>query len=210
MKSCKKGFTLIEVIISMAIMGIVLVAIYSLFFSNYKTLNTVNSGVELQSQGEEAMNHLVDTALSANKVNYIKDGNGNDITEFNGLDRKRISEISFTTVKLNKETNVVDDYIEKFTLQIDSDNKISDTEGLYKIYCTEEEKDGAKKTVFVASFISSIEVTPFAEDSRSLIKVEDIKGIEFTITLKKWKSGKTGRAEDLMIKTISNKVNFRN
>lgn len=210
-KKCKKGFTLIEIIISMAIMSMVMLTVYSLFFSNYKTMNTVNSGVELQSQGEEAMKYLVETALSANIVNYIKAEDGSLITEFNGSNKVKISEISFTTVKFHKVKNtVVSNHTVKFNLHLDSSNEISATEGLYRMYKSEEDEEGKDKSNFIASSISSIEVKPFAEKSSGVIKVEDINGMEFNITLKKWKSGKTGRLEDLMIKTVINKVNFRN
>lgn len=185
--------------------------VYPLFFSNYKTMNTVNSGVELQSQGEEAINYIFDTAISAKSINSIKDENGDNIIEFNSSNSMKISEISFTVLKFDKASNtVVDDYIEKIILQPDSNNTISPTEGLYKLYRVEKDSNGNDKNIFLASFISSIEVKPFTENLSGLIKVEDIKGIEFTITLKKWKSGKTGRIEDLMTKTISNKVKFRN
>ena len=174
-------------------------------------MNTVNSGVELQSQGEEAMKYLVETALSANIVNYIKAEDGSLITEFNGSNKVKISEISFTTVKFHKVKNtVVSNHTVKFKLQVDSSNEISDTESLYKMYKSEEDEEGKDKSNFIASCISSIEVKPFAEKSSGVIKVEDINGMEFNITLKKWKSGKTGRLEDLMIKTVINKVNFRN
>ena len=75
-KKCKNGFTLVEVIISMAIMVMVMATLYSMFFSNYKTMNTVNAGVELQSQGEQAMNYIVNAAISAKSINSItyKDG----------------------------------------------------------------------------------------------------------------------------------------
>lgn len=210
-KKCRKGFTLIEVIISMAIMSMVMLTVYSLFFSNYKTMNTVNSGVELQSQGQEAMKYLVEAALSANKVNYIKAENGSVITEFNNSNNIKISEISFTTVKINKATNtLVDDHTVKFNLQVDSGNEISSTEGLYKMYKVEKDEEDKDKSVIIASSISSIEVKPFAKNASGLIKIEDINGLEFIVTLKKWKSGKTGRLEDLMIKTVINKVNFRN
>jgi prepilin-type N-terminal cleavage/methylation domain-containing protein len=207
----KKGFTLIELVISMAIMGMVMVTIYSLFFSNYKTMNIVNSGIELQSQGEQAMNYLFNSAISAESINTIKDEKGEDITEFNSTNSKKISEISFKTLKYDKTNNtVVSGYIEKIILQLDSSNVISPTEGLYKMYRVEKDLNGNDKNIFLSSFISSIEVRPFPENSSQLIKVEDIKGLEFIITLKKWKSGKTGRVDDLMTKTISNNIKFRN
>jgi prepilin-type N-terminal cleavage/methylation domain-containing protein len=219
-KKCKKAFTLIEIIISMAIMGMVMMIIYSLFFSNYKTMNNVNSGVELQSQGEEAMNYLVDAALSANEVNYyIKDSSINKATQFKKIDsipdNIKISEISFTTVKYDKtDKSVNNNYKVIFLLEENNEYKISSGEKSYnlKVKKSENDDDG----ITVGQFISSIEIKPlfegrpFSEISNTEIGVDKITGIEFTITLKKWESGKTGRAEDLMIKTISNKVNFRN
>ena len=205
-KKCQKGFTLIEVVISMSIMGMVMMVIYSMFFTNYKTMNTVNTGVELQSQGESAMNYLVDAAISAKAINSIKDKNG-EVLQLNTSDNKEITEISFTTVKFNKTDGTVDDdFINKMILQANSNNAISLTEGLYKMYRVEENPAG-DKNIFISSFISSIKVKPFGINLTGPVILDDIKGIEFTITLQKMNSGRVG---DLMTKTITNKVKFRN
>ena len=218
-KNCRQGFTLVEVIISMAIMVIVMATLYSMFFSNNKTMNTVGAGVELQSQGEQAMNYIVNAAISAKCIDSItyKDGTKDsakfDSADSNDDDRKicnsinkEISEISFKNVKVNKATKAVNpDNVDKIMLKHDSD--IPAPEYLYKMYRGEKDNE-----VLVASFISSIKVKMFPQkiDEKGLdegIKLKEITGMEFTITLRKSESGKT---KNMMEKTITNKVEFRN
>ena len=219
-KKCTKGFTLIEVIIAMSIMGMVTVIIYSLFFSNYKTMNTVNSGVELQTQGEQAMNYIVNTSLSANGINYIIDESGTKFEKFKKADsipdNIKISKISFKTVKYNKATGILNNNYEViFSLEKNVEYELSSGEKSYNLEVKETLSaiDGLK----VAQFISAIEVKPlfkgkpFSGIINAEIDEENIvTGIEFNIILKKSKLGKTDRAEDLMEKIISNKVKFRN
>ena len=214
-KKCKNGFTLVEVIISMAIMVMVMATLYSMFFSNYKTMNTVNAGVELQSQGEQAMNYIVNAAISAKSINSItyKDGTKidssvieDDNTKIYRSISKEINEISFNNVKVNKATKVVNHYnVDKIILKSDSD--IPPPEYLYKMYMGEKDNE-----VLVASFISSIKVKMFPQKTDKAgkdegISLKEITGIEFTITLRKSESGKT---KNMMEKTITNRVEFRN
>ncbi|MBW9155235.1 PilW family protein [Clostridium tagluense] len=69
----KKGITLIELIIAMAILFIVLSVISSFFFTNYKTLNLVNKDLELQSQGEKVINFMVDNIIDGYSVLEVVD-----------------------------------------------------------------------------------------------------------------------------------------
>ena len=75
----KKGFTLIELIIAMAILSIALLVISSFFFTNYNALNSVNIDLELQSQGERAINFMVDNIIDGYGVDEVKKVDGSNV-----------------------------------------------------------------------------------------------------------------------------------
>ncbi|MBU3189516.1 prepilin-type N-terminal cleavage/methylation domain-containing protein [Clostridium bowmanii] len=64
----KKGFTLVELIISMAILSIVMTAIYSFFLSDYKSLNRVSTEVEIQTQAEKAIEKITNIGMESSSV----------------------------------------------------------------------------------------------------------------------------------------------
>ncbi|MBV1819077.1 type II secretion system protein [Clostridium cochlearium] len=74
MKSTKKkAFTLIEVIITMAIMVIVIGIIFPFFNSNFKTLNETEIRGDLQREGNKVMEYFTKSAMEANNVKETKD-----------------------------------------------------------------------------------------------------------------------------------------
>ncbi|GCD13234.1 type II secretion system protein [Clostridium tagluense] len=81
----KKGVTLIELIITIAILSIVLSVIGSFFFTNYKALNSVNKDLELQSKGEKAINCMMDSIIDGYGVVEVKAIEGSPETEISKL-----------------------------------------------------------------------------------------------------------------------------
>jgi prepilin-type N-terminal cleavage/methylation domain-containing protein len=72
----KKGFTLIEIIIAMAIFLIVMVTIYSFFLTNYKFLNRVSLETEIQTEAEKAIEKITNIAMESSDVDIIEDIDG--------------------------------------------------------------------------------------------------------------------------------------
>ena len=70
----RKGFTLIELIISLAILGIILVPISNFFLTNYKELNNVNRQLNLQFEGERAVKKFTDVAIESKGIVEVKSG----------------------------------------------------------------------------------------------------------------------------------------
>ncbi|RKD27890.1 prepilin-type N-terminal cleavage/methylation domain-containing protein [Caminicella sporogenes DSM 14501] len=71
----KHGFTLVEVLISIAIMGIILSAVFSFFLSNYKTFIKSDNQIEAQYQAQIAMNELVENIMEAEALVVADLGN---------------------------------------------------------------------------------------------------------------------------------------
>ena len=63
-----KGFTLVELLVSLAIMGIVLAAIFSFFLFNYKNFIREDENAEIQYQLQMAMNDIVDNVIYAEGI----------------------------------------------------------------------------------------------------------------------------------------------
>lgn len=70
----KRGFTLIEVLITVAILGIVMIALSNFFFTNYNTLNKVSKQIDLQSEGEKGMKKIVNTSIESKGILEVKRG----------------------------------------------------------------------------------------------------------------------------------------
>ncbi|MCY6484586.1 prepilin-type N-terminal cleavage/methylation domain-containing protein [Clostridium aestuarii] len=93
-----KGYTLLELLIVLGIMGMVMIPVSSFFFSNYRTLNEISGELDLQREGEKAINSIVNEAVSSKGIKqinvYTSDGDEfiNDIT-FTALNN---SEIKFS------------------------------------------------------------------------------------------------------------------
>lgn len=90
----KRGFTLIELLIAFGIMGIVATAISTFFFSNFRIINKTSIEIYLQSEGESAINLIVQKAMGSNGILLVEE-NGIDITN------NEISEVS-TEKNINK------------------------------------------------------------------------------------------------------------
>ncbi|MGH4118664.1 PilW family protein [Clostridium sp.] len=63
-----KGFTLIEILITLAILGVVLSVIYTFFFNNYKTINKAQIEIEIQSEGEKVIEKISNVAIQCSEM----------------------------------------------------------------------------------------------------------------------------------------------
>lgn len=70
----KKGITLIELIITLGLIGIIIALVFSFFFTNKKTLNKVEVKSDLQYEAKVILESVSKYAMSATKVDYVKSG----------------------------------------------------------------------------------------------------------------------------------------
>ncbi|MEL7598423.1 MAG: prepilin-type N-terminal cleavage/methylation domain-containing protein, partial [Clostridiaceae bacterium] len=73
----KRGLTLIELLITLGIISVVFTTIFSLFITNYKSLNKSQLEVELQSEAQKSMEKITNKVLQANKISELKDISNN-------------------------------------------------------------------------------------------------------------------------------------
>ena len=62
----KKGFTLIEIMITLAIFSMFVGFLYNAYFTQIKENNSFNSKLDLKYNGDKAMNLIIDELRSAN------------------------------------------------------------------------------------------------------------------------------------------------
>lgn len=128
----KKGYTLLELIVSISLILIVLGVIYTFFLSNTKTIITTELGVDLQIEAQNIQDAILkygteskgiskinDITLSkSNKYDYNEEGQ--DLSSNNGkLDIKEIvfnvddKSITFKYNSQNKELKLIENNNEK-------------------------------------------------------------------------------------------------
>lgn len=96
----KRGFTLIELLITLAIMGIVATAISTFFFSNIRIINETSIEIDLQREGEAAINLILERAMGSSGILLVEE-NGSDVTdtELSGLSiQSSINKIVFGAI----------------------------------------------------------------------------------------------------------------
>lgn len=66
----RTGITLIELIISLGLLGVITLVVFSFFFSNKKTLDNVEIKSDLQYEAKEVMNKISKYAMEATKADF--------------------------------------------------------------------------------------------------------------------------------------------
>lgn len=94
----KKGFTLIELIVVLAIAGIVITAVGSFLISNMKTFNVGDDQIECQHQAQLVADKIVEAAMESKGISMVKNSSGLSIGSSYSppADPEYIGEIDFT------------------------------------------------------------------------------------------------------------------
>ncbi|MBU3137898.1 prepilin-type N-terminal cleavage/methylation domain-containing protein [Clostridium gasigenes] len=71
MERKSKGFTIIELMITLALTTLTLGVIYTFFFSNNKTISTTELSLELQSEAEVIQKELIELSTQATEIVLI-------------------------------------------------------------------------------------------------------------------------------------------
>ncbi|MCY6355046.1 prepilin-type N-terminal cleavage/methylation domain-containing protein [Clostridium sp. ZS2-4] len=96
----KKGFTLIEILIAIAIVAIVMTALSNFFLTNYNTLNKVNKQIDLQSEGEKGIERIVRSAIESKGIIEVRI-EGQDLNLEEHTIAENIDRIVFKTIDIN-------------------------------------------------------------------------------------------------------------
>lgn len=95
-KVSSKGFTLIELIISLALTGIILSIILSILLSNLSMFKINDKDIELQQQGHFIIGFLEDKIIESTGIMYLQDRSG--IAKHETNDKVNLQKIIFKNI----------------------------------------------------------------------------------------------------------------
>jgi prepilin-type N-terminal cleavage/methylation domain-containing protein len=95
-KNNKKGFTLVELLVTLGLVGIIISVVMSFFIANIKNYKSINNDAELQYQSQYILNFMTNKILQAKNIDSVLDFNGIDVIDSEV--EKQISEITFLGV----------------------------------------------------------------------------------------------------------------
>lgn len=142
------GFTLIELMISIALFGILISLIFSVFSVNMNTIDKINKKVEIQQQAQFIFNFIEEKIIESEGIIHIEDINGSMKHDTNEL--VRIKKIIFQNNETRKEKGYIFNLIK--------DYEAGSYNLKYGIWLS------GTGTVEVGNYIENIEVEPMPSD----------------------------------------------
>lgn len=142
------GFTLIELMISIALFGILISLIFSVFSVNMNTVDKINKKVEIQQQAQFIFNFIEEKIIESKGIIHIEDINGSMKHDTNEL--VRIKKIIFQNNETRKEKGYIFNLIK--------DYEAGSYNLKYGIWLS------GTGTVEVGNYIENIEVEPMPSD----------------------------------------------
>lgn len=103
MKNKSKGFTIIELIIALALTVLTLGVIYTFFFSSNRTLTTTELGLILQSDAEVIQKEILEIASQSKEIVMINEKKSEDI-KYSSLDNENKLDIRNLQLKSYDDT----------------------------------------------------------------------------------------------------------
>lgn len=134
----KKGVTLLELILVLAISSIVLGIVFTFFLSNSRAINETQIHNDLQREGQTIVSKITESMMSAKKIESITDSNNLDAS---GLKSCNISFVNFTLLngsktyqvngsKLEEDATVIATDVEAITLSTIDDANFDSCKGI--------------------------------------------------------------------------------
>lgn len=79
MKCSKKGITLVELLIALALLGTVMMVVSNFFFLNYKALNRESNEIDFQREAHAALNFIVKEAIVSKGIKEVYVNNNQEL-----------------------------------------------------------------------------------------------------------------------------------
>lgn len=80
-KKNNNGFTLVELLVTLGLVGIIVSLVMSFFIANIKSYKNINNDTELQYQSQYILNYMTNKVLEAKKVKNSNPESGNNISK---------------------------------------------------------------------------------------------------------------------------------
>ena len=91
-KSNNKGFTLVELIVALAVMSLLMIAVVGLMIMNTATNKRLKADSNVQSEAGELYDHINDAVMQASKIEITADG-----TTYSNLDKSNPASFAMMT-----------------------------------------------------------------------------------------------------------------
>ena len=204
MKKKSTGFTVIELVITLAITTMIIGVAYTFFFTNNKTLNTTEINSELQYEAENIEKLLLNLGTQAKNIEIVDNIADNDplnkysLLPINSVEEKNYKK-SINNIVLNYEDT------SRFELTLESN-------GTLKTSFNDESGTSDIAETILSTNVIDIKIRPLDVRmivNEGIIKMEstllsDSPGLEFNITLAKKKGYSDVKYESTIL------VKFRN
>ena len=204
MKKKSIGFTVIELVIILAITTMIIGVAYTFFFTNNKTLNTTEINSELQYEAENIEKLLLNLGTQAKNIEIVDNIAANDplnkysLLPINSVEEKNYKK-SINNIVLNYEDT------SRFELTLESN-------GTLKTSFNDESGTSDIAETILSTNVIDIKIRPLDVRmivNEGIIKMEstllsDSPGLEFNITLAKKKGYSDVKYESTIL------VKFRN
>lgn len=204
MKKKSTGFTVIELVITLAITTMIIGVAYTFFFTNNKTLNTTEINSELQYEAENIERLLLNLGTQAKNIEIVDNIAANDplnkysLLPINSVEEKNYKK-SINNIVLNYEDT------SRFELTLESN-------GTLKTSFNDESGTSDIAETILSTNVIDIKIRPLDVRmivNEGIIKMEstllsDSPGLEFNITLAKKKGYSDVKYESTIL------VKFRN
>lgn len=158
-----KGYTVIELMVTIAILGVLFTTIITSFSTKMNICGSVDREVELQQQGLFMLYFIEEKIIESKGIAYVEDVSGKLMHHTN--EKVKIKKIKFE----NNENSVIKGYVFNLT-------KRAGTNYYNLLYGKDSSNTG---TVEVGNFIENIELEPIPSD----FSYNDSKGIVLRINL---------------------------
>lgn len=187
MKGKLKGFTLIEVVISMAISAVVLTVITTFFITNTNTLAITDIKSTLQQEGENIKEAIVKSGTQSNGITNISIGNGSNTINL----QSSINYNYFNDLSQTDNSNFINQI--DFTRYLDPTNSASVQLTSFQLVGTTLSMQVGGVSKVLSNNVDSFTIKPSdavnltTQAQRTAAKFNKAKGIEVIIVLKKKK-----------------------
>lgn len=115
----KKGYTLIEMLIYIALLGIIMVVIVGVFFTISRTNSRIVATIEINSNAYSAMERMIYEITNADNI-YLPTSNFSNYN-YNGAKAKQFSLVTKQAVSINERIAYIDFYLENNTIFMKQD-----------------------------------------------------------------------------------------
>ncbi|MBL4933356.1 prepilin-type N-terminal cleavage/methylation domain-containing protein [Clostridium paridis] len=139
MKKRKKGFTIIELLLVLALSAVVLGVVFSFFLSNTRTINATGVNSDLQEEAQDITEKITKDLMEAESIRDIINSDSVDVLTRNSCDISRV-EIGFLTAEsvtyllsgsnLTKNGEVIGKDVESLNVETLDGRSFSQTKGV--------------------------------------------------------------------------------